>query len=135
MKKLIALALSLLLVLTFSGCGKISSNVQITNDTSQYYSEADIHDAVSVVQTYFRRHFDGCTLTAIGYAGDEKWEQMADYADGQKVAQAIVLTSEFESDESGSGGVLNPNDTYRNYQWVLLRSPGGSWSLFDHGYG
>lgn len=135
MKKLVTLLLTAALVLALAGCGKISANVEITNDTSQYYSEADIHDAISVAQTHFRRHFDGCTLTAIGYAGDEEWEQMEAYADDQGVAQAIILTSEFATDDSGSGGVLNPNDTYRNYQWVLLRKANGGWSHFDHGYG
>ena len=66
MKKLVTLLLTAALVLALAGCGKISANVEITNDTSQYYSEA---------QTYFRRHFDGCTLTAIGYAGDEEWNR------------------------------------------------------------
>lgn len=64
MKKLVTLLLTAALVLALAGCGKISANVEITNDTSQYYSEADIHDAISVAQTHFRRHFDGCTLTA-----------------------------------------------------------------------
>ena len=58
---------------------------------------------------------------------------MEAYADDQGTGQAIILTSEFETDDSGR--VLNPNDTYRNYQWVLLRKANGGWSHFDHGYG
>ena len=29
----------------------------------------------------------------------------------------------------------NPDNTYRNYKWILLRDQDGSWSHADHGYG
>lgn len=135
MKKLVTLLLTAALVLALAGCGKISANVEITNDTSQYYSEADIHDAISVAQTYFRRHFDGCTLTAIGYAGDEKQEDMEKYAAEYGAEQAIVLTSSFDTGRGGGDGSLNANETYRNWKWILIRDSGGSWSHVDHGYG
>ena len=43
-----------------------------------------------------------------------------------------MLTSSFEVGENGPV-TLNPNSTYRNWQWILTRS-GGIWKLRDSGY-
>ena len=95
MKKLLSLLLSALLVLSLTGCGRISGNVLITNEASDIYQVEEIEAAMDVVENYFRRHFDGCTMTEIGYIGDEKWADMEDYATEYGVDQAIVLTSTF----------------------------------------
>ena len=76
MKRLVTALLALLLGLSLMGCGRISTSMEITCDTSQRYSTTDIHDAMDVVKNVFRRHFDGCTMTAIGYIGDEKQKMM-----------------------------------------------------------
>ena len=135
MKKVICLALAALLVVSLVGCGKLSSSMEITCDTSQIYSTAEIHDAMDVVKTYFRRHFDGCTMTALGYIGDEKKDYMDGFAAQYGVDEVIVLVSDFETGSSGGDGALNPNDTYSSYKWILLREKDGSWSHADHGYG
>lgn len=132
MKKLLCLALTLLLVLSLVGCGKISATVEITCDTSQVYTTADIHDTMDVAKAYFRRHFDGCTMTALGYIGDEKQKLMEEYAK-QYGGEVIVMVGDFET--GSDAGTLNANSTYRNYQWILLRDEDGSWSHADHGYG
>lgn len=135
MKKLVTLLLAVLLVLSLTGCSRISSSVEITCDTSRHYSTAEIHDAMDVVKTYFRRHFDGCTMTALGYIGDEKKAYMDSFAKQYGVDEVIVLVSEFETGPFGGDGSLNPNDTYGNYKWILLREKDGGWSHADHGYG
>ena len=135
MKQIFPLALVVLLALSLTGCGRISSTVEITCDTSQRYSTAEIHDAMDVVRTYFRRHFDGCTMTAIGYIGDEKQKMMEEYALQYDVDEVIVLVTDFATGPSGGDGSLNPDNTYRNYKWILLRDQDGSWSHADHGYG
>ncbi len=135
MKRVLYLVLSALLILSLTGCGRISSSMEITCDTSQIYDTAEIHDAMDVVKNYFRRQFDGCTMTALGYIGDEKRDYMDGFAAQYGVDEAIVLVSDFETGSSGGDGALNPNDTYRNYKWILLRDEDGSWSHADHGYG
>ena len=135
MKKILCLMLTALLVLSLVGCGKISATVEITCDTSQHYTTADIHDAMDVVQSYFRRHFNGCTMTTLGYAGDEKWKAMEEWADQYAANEAIVLVSAFETDRKGGDGSLKPNDVYRNYQWILVRNSRGEWEHKTHGYG
>lgn len=135
MKRLLYLVLAAMLALSLTGCGRISSTVEITCDTSQRYSTAEIHDAMDVVRAYFRRHFDGCTMTAIGYIGDEKQKMMEEYALQYGVDEVIVLVTDFATGPSGGDGSLNPDNTYRNYKWILLRDQDGSWSHADHGYG
>ena len=135
MKKLLCLMLTALLVLSLVGCGRISSAMEITCDTSQHYTTADIHDAMDVVQSYFRREFNGCTMTALGYAGDEKWSAMEGWAAQFDAREAIVLVSTYESGPSGGDGALNPNNVYRNYQWILVRNSKGEWEHKTHGYG
>lgn len=135
MKKALTALLLTLLVLSFAGCGRISANVEITNDTSEHYTATEIHDAFDVAMDYFRREFRDCTMTAIGYIGDEKWDMVEGWASDLGAQQAIVLVSEFDTGKRGGDGSLNPNDTYRNYKWILVRGEDGRWSHADHGYG
>lgn len=135
MKRILCLALTMLVLLSFTGCGKISSTMAITCDTSEIYSTSDIHDAMDVVRSYFRRNFRGCTMTELGYAGDEKWSAMEGWAAQYNAQEAIVLVSTYESGRSGGDGSLNPNDVYRNYKWILVRNANGQWEHKTHGYG
>ncbi len=135
MKKIVTVLLAAVLVLGLTGCGRISSTMEITCDTSKYYSTTEIHDAMDVVKSYFRREFNGCTMTALGYIGDEKRDYMEGFASQYGVDEVMVLVSDFETGSSGGDGSLNPNDTYRSYKWILLRDKNGSWSHADHGYG
>ena len=135
MKKILCLALTALLVLSLTGCGQISSSMEITCDTSQVYTTADIHDAMDVVKTYFRREFNGCTLTEIGYAGDEKRKEMEGWADQYDADEAIVVVSAFETNSRGGDGSMAANETYRNYKWILVRNSNGEWEHKTHGYG
>ena len=135
MKKLLLLLLSAVLMLSLAGCGRVSSSMEITCDTSQIYSQEDICQAIGAVENYFCRNFNGCTLTEIGYIGDEKRMSMEEWAEQYDADQAIVLTSTFETDRRGGDGSLNTNETYRNFKWILIRDRGGEWSHADHGYG
>jgi hypothetical protein len=47
----------------------------------------------------------------------------------------IILISEFVVDGSGKNPVLNPNSTYTDYQWILIRQGENSdWIIDDQGY-
>lgn len=135
MKKMLPVLLLGVLVLSLTGCGRISGNVLITNEASDIYQVEEIEAAMDVAQRYFRLNFNGCTLTEIGYIGDEKRMSMEEWAEQYDADQAIVLTSTFETDRRGGDGSLNTNETYRNFKWILIRDLGGEWSHADHGYG
>ncbi|RII34623.1 DUF4829 domain-containing protein [Clostridium chromiireducens] len=54
---------------------------------------------------------------------------------GVKPENVIVLLSNFDVDPSGGDGSLNPNSTYDNYNWILIRgSKMDNWKVDDRGY-
>ena len=84
--------------------------------------------------TYFRTHFDDCTLLTIAYAGDDSAQEAQEWAAQYEADEAIVLVSSFAVGPTGGDGSLNPNFVYENWQWILVRSNGGAWRHADHGY-
>lgn len=119
------------------GCGGNVDNVEIVEwEPSEIYSDADIEAAFRTVENYFRREFKGCTLTQLYYVGDDHADEFARIADQyDSDVEAIVIGSSFDVDSSGGDGSLNPNSTYTRWEWILVRSSGGSWRHVDHGYG
>lgn len=98
------------------------------------YTEKEIDNAIKVVEKYFKKEFSGCTLTKIGYAGDEKSQGHIDFAERINGDEIIVLISSFDVDSSGGDGSLEPNSTYNNWMWILARKDGVQWKHIDHGY-
>lgn len=131
MRRMVACLLLLVLLLcSCSDRGNVNFAVTAQVD-SALYSEREIEDAIEVAEEYFKRHFDGCMLTAISYAGDERTTDWADRYDGSEV---IVLISDFLTGPEAGDGSLNPNDIYTKWMWILVRTPGGRWRHADHGY-
>lgn len=135
MKKIFIVLLSALLIgLVLCGCGKVK-DVQITIGKSELYSQREIESAMRKVKWFFRLTFDGCTLRELSYDEEKSARETAEWAESYGAEQAIVILSEFDVDESGGDGSLNPNSTYKNWQWILTRSKSGGWTLQDWGYG
>lgn len=129
--------LSLLLVLLLTACraGGDVSHVSIPAWTpSQLYSDSDINAAMQTVQKYFSKGFSGCTLIELRYSGDDARE-FRQWAVQYDADEAIVIHSDFDVDASGGDGSLNPNSTYWDWEWILVRDQGGKWVHADHGYG
>ncbi len=103
-------------------------------ETSEIYTDEDISSAIDTAIDYFQKEFGGCTLTEIRYAGDDSADAYVDWAQQFDADEAIVLYSSFDVDDSGGDGSLNPNTTYRNWNWVLVRDGLGSWKHATHGY-
>jgi hypothetical protein len=134
MKKIVSLLLVLCLLLTGCGGGNISG-VQVAIGESASFTREEIEQAMDVAMDYFRREFDGCTMTAIRYDESKSYAQSLEWAQTYGTEEAIVLYSDFDVDASGGDGSLNPNSTYRNWQWVMTRNGGGKWNLRTWGYG
>ena len=137
MKKTICMiaVLATVFLLTACGRGKVD-NVHVADwKPSEIYADREIEDAIQTVKEYFKREFDGCTLTKIGYVGDAFADEFAERAQQYNADEAIILYSSFDVDSSGGDGSLNPNSTYDNWQWILVRNANGAWRHADHGYG
>ena len=134
MKKRIAFVLALVCMLGLVACGGNVEHVKIADYSSEIYSDAEIESAIDVAIDYFSKNFQGCTLTEITYGGDDKLAEYQEFADRNNATQVIVLVSSFDVDASGGDGSLNPNSTYTNWNWILVRTDGGTWRHVDHGY-
>ena len=115
-------------------CGGNVKNVKTTDYSSEIYSDAEIESAIDVAINYFGKNFEGCTLTEITYLGDDKLADWQEFANRNNATDVIVLVSSFDVDASGGDGSLNPNSTYTNWKWVLVRTNDGKWKHVDHGY-
>ena len=134
MKKIVCIMLCILLVFSLSACGGDVSEVNTHNVISEIYSQEDINDAIDTIKKEFKRNWEGCTLTEIYYAGDDSSKDHQDWADRNNADEVIVLLSSFDVDSSGGDGSLNPNSTYSDWNWILVRTNGGKWQHVDHGY-
>ncbi|MCP1100854.1 hypothetical protein M2454_000062 [Aequitasia blattaphilus] len=105
-------------------------NVQISDgNPSKIYSNAEIESAFQTIKDYFHSEFGGCTLTELYYPGDTYLDEYKDWDS----AEVIVILSSFDVN-SFAGDGFNPNSTYSDWSWVLIRNESGDWEHFDHGY-
>ena len=126
--------LGILLVFSLSACGGNVRGVKTHYVDSEMYSQDDINSAIDTIKKEFKSDWKGCTLTEIYYAGDDCSKDHQDWADRNNADEVIVLLSSFDVDSSGADGSLNPNSTYDNWNWILVRTNGGQWQHVDHGY-
>ena len=142
MKKLIICLCFILSIFSLVGCnkGKVSNDIKIEVSESTKFSKEEIDNAIKCVKDNFS--FEGSTLTKIWY-DEEKSNHWVDayleygrgLENGAKAENVIVLLSDFDVDGSGDNPVLEPNTTYTDYQWTLIRdNKAGNWKIDGSGY-
>ena len=137
MKQTVCMFFILAMIFNLAACGggKVD-NVEVPDwKPSEIYTDTEIEAAIKTVKEYFKKEFDGCTLTKVGYVGDTFADEFAARAEQYNADEAIILYSSFDVDSSGGDGSLNPNSTYDDWQWILIRNVNGEWRHADHGYG
>ena len=136
MKKRYTILLSLLMCFVLCACGgeQNADGPRLESAGSEIYTQDEIADAAEVVIQLFDENFAGCTLTALRYPCDDAVAFQA-WAQQYDADQAIVLVSDFNVDETAGDGSLEPNSTYEDWQWILVRNQGGSWEAKTWGYG
>lgn len=134
MKKLMCLVCLFALFLTGCRRGDVSQ-VQMVTGQSEIFTQHEIEEAMEVAMDYFRKEFDGCTMSKIEYNEEKSAGAASQWAQQYGAEEGIVLYSSFDVDASGGDGSLNPNSTYTKWQWVLTRDAGGEWVLRTWGYG
>lgn len=145
-KAIIIVAIALAAILVLSAIGFILyqnlkpsflgdiSQAEITLQSSERHSDADILNAVRLVKEHFHTYFGGCTLKKL-YYDDEKSLQEEDYVKSDyDVAEAIVLYSEFHTGDAREDSGLNANSEYDDWHWVVVKSKDGEWKLETWGH-
>lgn len=111
------------------------NNVKQTITKSEVYKDQDIYDAMDIAKKKFKRDFKGCVLTDLWYDENISSTKSAGWANQYNSDEAIVLLSNFDVGPSGGDGSLNPNTTYTNWQWILVRNNSNTnWELKTWGY-
>lgn len=142
MKKIIISVCCLLSIFLVVDCnkGSISNDISIEISESTKFSKDEIENAIQCVKSNFS--FPAATLTKIWY-DEEKSNYLVDgylengrgLTNGVNEEDVIILLSNFDVDGSRDNAVLNPNTTYSDYQWILIRdSENNAWKIDDFGY-
>lgn len=139
MKKAIVIVLCLILggaliVCAAVGFGSNVRNAEVYDVPSELYTKDDIDSAIEQIKSEFALGWRGCELLEIYYAGDDVSAEYQDWAERYNADEVIVLLSSFETDSPAGNSGLNSDFTYKNWNWILVRTSGGNWKHVDHGY-
>ncbi len=143
MKKISLFTCLILMMFSFAACGQVGKNKNdiVTINKSIKFSEKEISNAENSVKKKFK-DFKGCTLIKLWYDEEKSNNFIEGYlkngkgsVNGVQAENVIVLLSNFDVDSSGGDGSLNPNSTYSNWSWILIRdNKTDKWKVDDWGY-
>ena len=136
MKKICILLSIILCISLFTGCSNTGnvSNAEIVTIESKIYSQEEILDAIDVVKAEFVG-FTGCTLTKIGYVGDQEMYKVVATEDVLDDPPYIILDCEFTTSDSSAEEGFNSNETYKYgiWKWYLEKDALGNWKIDNYG--
>ncbi|MDY3960402.1 DUF4829 domain-containing protein [Romboutsia timonensis] len=142
MKKIVIYLSMILMIFLLVGCNQNNKPTDIKLDIgeSTKFSKEEIDNAVDCLKRSF--DFEACTLTKIYYNEEISNTAVEDYlqfgngsVNKVKAENVIVLLSDFDVDNSGDNPVLNPGESYTNYNWILIRDDKNSdWKVDDCGF-
>ena len=124
-------------VLVLTGNKGNISNVNRVVGYSALYDENLINEAFDDIEKKFAKDFEGCTLTELRYDEDveNRFAEEIEKYHKENNQELIVVLSTFDTDEKGGDGGFNPNDTYTNWQWHLVKTADKkSWDIINWGY-
>lgn len=139
MKKIIISVCIVLITISLVAC-KQNDNVVVDVGESTKFTDEEIKKAIDCVKNNF--DFPASTLTKVWYDEEKSNSSTKDYLEygrglenGVIPENVIVLLSNFDVDGSGNNPVLEPNSTYTDYNWILIRdSKTSDWKVDDWGY-
>jgi len=139
---LLACALATALLLGMAACGNAgrTNNVRVLGGKSTKFNAAEIEAAQDCVLKKFK-DFEGCDLEKLWYDEESSDVHIESYLstgrgseNGVNKENVIILLSNFRVDSTGGGG-FNPNSTYTDWNWILIRDDkSGAWRVDDWGY-
>jgi len=143
MKRVLSIICLILICFTLVACSREgkSDEVIITIGESDQFSEKETNEAIESIKEKFK-DFEGCELTDLWYDEEKSNSFIEGYMEsghgsinGVSAENVIVLLSNFDVDSSGAEGGFDPNSTYSNWNWILIRdSKTSEWQVDDWGY-
>ena len=101
------------------------------------FGENSIKEAFDVIEKKFAKDFEGCILTEFRYDEDveNRFAEEIEKYHKENNQELIVVLSIFDTDEKGGDGGVNPNATYTNWQWHLVKTKDKkNWEIISWGY-
>lgn len=124
-------------VLVLTGNRGNISNVNRVVGYSALYGENSINEAFDVIEKKFAKDFKCCTLAELRYDEDveNRFAEEIEKYHKENNQELIVVLSIFDTDEKGGDGEVNPNATYTNWQWHLVKTKDKkNWEIISWGY-
>lgn len=146
-KAIIIVAIALAAVLVLSAIGFILyqnlkpiflgdiSQAEITLQSSERHSDADILNAVRLVKEHFHTYFGGCTLKKLYYDDEMSLSEEKLDAEIFNGTDAIILGSDFHVGNVSPSVAFNANEDHEGWKWLIIKDNNGNWELKDWGYG
>ena len=132
---LVILVLAAVLVLT-GNRGNVS-NINRVVGYSALYDENSINEAFDVIEKKFAKDFEGCTLTELRYDEDveNRLKKKLRNITKRITKNLLQYYQPLIQTKKGGDGGFNPNDTYTNWQWHLVKTADKkSWDIINWGY-
>ena len=136
MKRLIAMVLCLLFVISLAGCGKGNTkNLVIDYGTSSIYTKDDMDEAIDVIKKQFSS-FEGCELHSLSYTSDDAcnnedniaWMNELEEANDNKESftQCISFDSSFRSPKNEVERGMLMKNTHGHGGWRVAKAERGN---------
>lgn len=129
--------------LLFSACNQSNKtkDAEIEIEDSVKFSKEEISQAMDSVKKKFA-DFEGCTLVQLWYDEAKSDAFIEGYMisgrgsiNGISKENVVVLLSTFDVDSSGGKNGFNPDSTYTDWNWILIRDGNTEkWKIDDWGY-
>lgn len=142
MKKLILLISIIVLVFSLVACKQRSKVDDVMTEVgeSTKFNKNEVSEAIDTVKNGF--DFRGCTLKKVWYDEEKSNHATSGYLgngkgsiNGVKPENVIVVLSEFGVDSAGGDGSFEPDSTYSDWQFILIRDNKESdWEINSWGY-
>ena len=128
----LAVLLVIAVVLLGNRGGNVRSVQRIVGE-STIYTDAEIEDAMDVVEQKFKKDFYDCKLLRLEYNEGKTLTERFYRAEQYGVERVIVLESDYYVGNHAEA-CFTPDYTYQNWKWILT-DEGDGWLLRTSGYG
>ena len=141
-KRIVGILIMFIFMVSLLACKQDIKADKLTTDVinNTKFNEKEIAKAIDIVKNNF--DFKGCTLKKVWYDEEKSRYITKGYLGSGKGSinnvnpeNIIVLLSDFEVDSLGGDGSFEPNSTYGEWQWILIRdSKTSEWRIDSWGY-
>ena len=120
------------MIFSLPSCGTLNF-VDIEEFSSEIYTDRDITSAMEIVLEEFQGKSDRILLS-LSYIGDSKISDYRDWAVRNNADDVIVFLTDYYISFFSDTPTQNAGSTYKNWNFILVRTRGGEWEIVDQGY-